>query len=149
VNQPAICHSGLRGFTRPALLILAVCGLASCSRSPDGPPRFVLSGSVTFDGQPVRAGFITLSPSADRGNQGPGGGAPIVNGRYSTPREKGIVGGAYDVRIIGYDGKAAVVEGEELPDGSPLFPPFETTVDLSKSDSVKDFEVPKPAPPTE
>jgi hypothetical protein len=140
VSQPAIRLSGIRGL-RPVLWFLAACALPSCGQTNDGPPRYLLRGKVTFEGKPVPAGFITFSPSADRGNQGPGGGAPIVNGSYATPRDKGIVGGAYDVRIVGYDGKATVMEGEELKDGSPLFRPFETTVDLPKEDSVKDFEV--------
>lgn len=138
---------GKRGFALRNLLILLVCVLPSCGRAPDGPPRFVLRGKVTFDGKPVGAGFITFSPSAKGGNSGPGGGAPIVNGQYVTPRDKGVVGGAYDVRIVGYDGKPTEVEGEKLPDGLPLFAPFDTTVDLSKSDSEKDFEVPKNAEP--
>jgi hypothetical protein len=140
VSHPAFRLSGTRGL-RLAPWILAACALPSCGPTNDGPPRYILRGQVTFEGKPVPAGFITFSPSADRGNQGPGGGAPIVNGSYVTPRDKGIVGGAYDVRIVGYDGKATVMEGEQLPDGSPLFRPFETTVDFPKEDSVKDFDV--------
>lgn len=140
MSQRAIRLSGLRGL-RLALWILAACSLPSCGQTIDGPPRYILRGKVTFEGKPVPAGFITFSPSADRGNHGPGGGAPIVNGSYAAPRDKGVVGGAYDVRIVGYDGKATVMEGEQLPDGTPLFRPFETTVELPKEDSVKDFDV--------
>lgn len=126
--------------------VLVVSALASCSPTPEGPTRYVVRGQVTYDGKPVPAGFITLSPSAERGNSGPGGGAPIVNGRFTTPRDKGVVGGAYEVRITGFDGKPTTMEGEELPDGNPLFAPFTTTVDFAREDSVMNFDVPKVEP---
>lgn len=57
------------------------------------PTRYVVSGSVTYGGQPVPKGFVTFEPDDSQGNSGPGGGAPIENGRYRTTSEAGVVGG--------------------------------------------------------
>lgn len=122
-------------------MFLIVIG-AGCGDTTDGPKRYALSGTVTYDGKPVPKGFITLEPNSEQGNSGPGGGADIVNGKYDTKAAMGIVGGPYKVRITGTDGMPTSIEGEELPDGKPLFLPFETTVDLPKQASVRDFEIP-------
>jgi hypothetical protein len=126
----------------PSLLLLAplVCGCGA-----EGPARYELSGTVTYDGKPVPKGFVTITPDASQGNEGPGGGAAIVDGKYSTDAGKGIIGGPHVVRIVGYDGVPTRVEGEELPDGKSLFPPYQTTVDFPKQDGEHDFAIPKSA----
>lgn len=127
------------------MLLLSGCVLLSgCGQQKiDGPPRFVLSGTVTYDGKPIPKGFITIEPDSEKGNTGPGSGAPITNGKFSTPSETGHVGGPHRVRIVGYDGVPTTEEGEELADGKPLFPTYETTVDLPKANGEQDFTVPK------
>jgi hypothetical protein len=122
-----------------AMLLCAV--IAGCGRSTDGPKRYPLSGTVTYNGQPVPKGFITLEPDAEKGNSGPGG-ADIVNGKYDTRTTMGIVGGHYRVRITGTDGVPVTIEGEELPDGKPLFPPYETTIEFPAAATVQNFEIP-------
>lgn len=119
-----------------ALLLLVGCG-------SDGPPRYGVHGTVTFDGQPIPKGFIKLLPDASQGNDGPGGGAPIENGKYATPSGKGIIGGPHVVRIVGFDGVPTAMGGEELADGKSLFPPYETTINFPKEDAQQDFNVPK------
>jgi hypothetical protein len=123
------------------LLILVVAG---CGGS-DGPVRYQISGTVTYGGQPVPKGFITITPDTSQGNDGPGGGAPIENGSYRTETSKGIVGGPHHVKIVGYDGIATSMEGEQLPDGQSLFTPYQTTVDFPKQDSKHNFDIPKSA----
>jgi hypothetical protein len=135
------CFARVRGCLCLAALI-AMC--AGCGGSTDGPKRYPVSGTVTFNGQPVPKGFITLEPDSDKGNSGPGGGGEIVGGKYDTKTERGIVGGAYKVRITGTDGKPVTVSGEELPEGQPLFAPYETTVDFPADATVRDFEIPAP-----
>lgn len=119
------------------LVLFAGCG------SNDGPRRYQLTGTVTYDGKPVPKGFVTLTPNTDKGNTGPGGGAPIVDGRYTTPKDMGLVGGPHRVKIVGYDGIPTAVGGEKIPDGKSLFPPYEAEVDLPKQDGEQNFEVPK------
>ncbi len=130
----------LVGMTCLAVLWIGI--FPGCDGAGGGPTRYALSGNVNFNGQPVPKGFITLEPDTEKGNSGPGGGADIVNGKYDTKTAMGIVGGAYRVRITGTDGMPVTISGEELPEGKPLFPPYETTVDFPAQISVRDFDIP-------
>jgi len=105
---------------------------------PDGPPRYELSGSVTFDGKPVPAGEMILSPDTTQGNAGPGAIVMIKDGQYQTEPGAGIVGGAYTVQILGFDGVAT----EQSPEGTSIFPTYETTVEFPTENTTHDFEVP-------
>ena len=126
------------------LSVLALlASVAGCGGGDDGPERFKLSGTVTYDGKPVPTGFVTLIPDIAAGNSGPGGGAAIINGRFETSDGKGSVGGPHRIRIVGYSGIPTHMEGEDLPDGVPLFPQFETTATLPKQYSEHNFEIPK------
>lgn len=127
-------------------VIIGVISLFSggCGGPPSGPTRYTISGTVTFDKQPVPKGFITFAPDDTAGNKGPGGGAEVINGKFKTDTGKGVVGGPHIVQIVAYDGISTKVEGEELPDGKALFPTYTTTVTFPKQDTVSDFDVPKP-----
>ena len=120
------------------LVLLLALG---CSGS-DGPVRYSLSGSVRFDGKPVPVGEISLAPDGAHGNKGPGSLVLIKNGHYRTERGKGIVGGAYRVRIVGFDG----VPVGESTEGTLLFPPYETTVDFPRQNGTHDFDLPAGSP---
>lgn len=119
---------------------LVVCGslVLGCAKS-DGLERFKLSGTVTYDGQPVPQGEIQFTPNSREGNPGPGTFLKIENGYYETDLGKGVLGGPYGVRIVGYDGKA----NSESDLGVSLFTPYSEKVDLPKEDSTKDFQIPK------
>lgn len=121
-----------------ALLLFVVSN--GCGKS--GPKNFEFSGTVTHNGSPVKRGFIIFEPDFEKGNSGPGGGAEIREGKYRTPKEKGVVGGAYKIKIVGFDGNPTTESGEELADGKPLFDPYHTTVEFPEEDTTKDFEVP-------
>ena len=120
---------------------LAAGGLMATGCGKDGMELHDVSGSVTFQGQPVPAGTVMFQPDASKGVSGPAGLAIIRDGKYDTSAEggKGVVGGSHLVRIIGLDGKNV---DDMSPEGAPLFPDYEATVDLPKEDSVQDFEVP-------
>ncbi len=121
-----------------ALLIPLLC-LTGCG----GGTGYQVSGKVTYKGQPVPKGYITFAPDGSKGNKGPGGLAMIVNGDYRTEAGKGVVGGAYQIRIIGMDGKPTQESGEELLDGKPLFPPYETAMELPMQNHQHNFEIPE------
>jgi hypothetical protein len=107
----------------------------------DGVRRYHLQGTVTYDGEPVPGGLIMFEPDREQGNSGPATGAPIRNGVYSLPRDKGIVQGPHRVRINGHDNvptKDAL--GEDVA-GTPLFPAFETAFDMPPKNSTHDFDV--------
>lgn len=129
----------LRGVLAAGLLsLLAGCG------GPAGPPRYELSGKVTYGGQPVPAGSIMFAPDKSQGNDGPGASVEIKDGVYRTRPGEGTIGGPHAVTINGFDGKAFQPAGipEINPMGQPLFVNFQTKVDLPKQSSTRDFAIP-------
>jgi hypothetical protein len=74
------------------LLVSAGCGRADYK----GPQRFPLSGSVTYDGEPIDFGSISFLP-ADGGQRVSGG--LIENGKYSVPEAQGANAGKHRVEI--------------------------------------------------
>lgn len=119
---------------------LIACSLLAlgCAKS-DGLERYQLSGTVTYDGQPVPKGEIQFTPNSREGNPGPGTFLKIENGHYETAYGKGVLGGSYGVRIVGYDGKA----NSDSDLGVSLFKPYSEKIDLPKEDSTQDFEISK------
>ena len=101
-------------------------GVWVCGAS--GPERYELSGTVQFQGKPVPAGQIVFEPDSSKGNVGPQGMAEIREGKYDTRGGRGMVGGPHVVRIRGYDRLSL----DEMHPPQPLFPEYETTVDLSR-----------------
>lgn len=120
-----------------AIVLLSLLVIAGCGERP--PTLYHVSGTVTFGGKPVPAGSILFEPDTTKGNQGPAGFARIKEGKYDTRTSgQGTIGGPHIVRITGLDG----IPGEELPEGTPLFPEYKTQVDLPKQNSTQDFDVP-------
>ena len=87
-------------------LLLCWSAVGCGGRNPDG--RFAVSGSVTYDGQPVTNGTIgfgsdSLLPA----------GAEIVDGRYEIPRGQGPQQGTYSVMIYADRPSGRMVPGDE------------------------------------
>lgn len=119
------------------MLIGVGCG------GPTGPETYPLTGTVNFNGKPVPVGTVTLSPDSSKGNEGPGASAGIKDGAFATEDGRGHVGGAYVIRVTGFDG-IPVEGGEGTMDntGTELFPVYEMTVDLPKSEHNLVIDVP-------
>lgn len=95
-------------------------GLLSCLLLGCGSSErlYDVTGTVTWNGKPVPMGLIFLDPDASKGATGRQGFANIKDGKFTTAVEgRGIAGGMYVVRVLGYDGKPR----DELPFGAPLF----------------------------
>ena len=119
------------------LMIAGVLWSAGCGE--EGPPRYNLSGKVTYGGQPVPAGSVTLIPDGAQGNKGAAASIQIRNGTYDSQAEQtGHFGGAYLVRVTALDG----VTSPEMPMGTPLFPDYEFQLELPAEDGTHDFDVP-------
>jgi hypothetical protein len=121
------------------LTISVVIAAAGCEQ---GPLRYNVSGTVTYQGQPLPAGVIYFDPDGSKQNDGPQGYAFIKDGKFDTAETaSGPVGGPHLVRIEGFDGKAR----EEFPMGQPLFADFSQSVDLPNEDTTLDLSVPAAA----
>jgi hypothetical protein len=120
-----------------AALLTGVALLVGCS---SGEKLYDVSGTITFDGKPIPKGLIFFDP--DKGTPGTQGFANIENGMFDTaaPNQgKGIRGGAYVIRISGFDGKA----GPEAPFGQYLFPEHELKKELPAQNQTFDYDVKK------
>lgn len=102
----------------PAIILFAasLC-LIGCEQSPYSN----VSGAVTYKGQPVPNGEIRLTPDSNQGNVGPAVVAMIKDGTYATREGKGIVGGKYQVRIMGYKARIQSDDPTAPEFGPPLF----------------------------
>ena len=120
-----------------SILVLTV-SLLGCG-GPEGPVRYSLEGSVTMsDGKPAPAGEISFEPDSAAGNSGPGSMGQIANGKYSLPKDQGVIGGKYIVTITPFDG---VPFGESLQ-GKPLVKaPYVEKADLPAKNGTQDFKV--------
>ena len=76
----------LLGLVVPAMLL-------GCSSSK----RQSIEGTVTFKGEKVQKGSINFEPI--KGTGGPPAGAPIEDGHFSIPKEKGVFVGNFKVTI--------------------------------------------------
>jgi hypothetical protein len=83
-------------------LIYAAVGLAvqGCS-TDDDLPRQSISGLIRLDGRPLPLGIVHYYPRSTGGRR-PSvfGGAMIRNGRFSIPREIGLIPGKYTVAVF-------------------------------------------------
>lgn len=111
--------------------------IAGCSQS-DSQTRFRVSGTITYDGQPVDFGEVLFTPNGAKGNSGAQGIASISNGRYDTSgsRAPGVSGGPMIVRVTASkDAQGTLLTEQE----------FE--LDLPKSDTTHDIKLEKSAKP--
>lgn len=96
-----------------------------------------VAGTITFEGKPIPKGLIFFDP--DKGTQGF---ANIENGKYDTGiagKGRGIRGGAYTIRISGFDGN----EAAEAPFGQFLFPEHQLSRELPARKQTFDYDVKK------
>lgn len=117
--------------------LLAVLCQGGCGKT--GPTLYPLSGEVKYKGQPVKAGTIQFEPAGEKKDPRGIRTAEIRDGRYELSRDKGVIGGSYNVIISPADG----VPQEEMPHGRPLFPnSYLTKVDLPQEATTKNFDIP-------
>jgi hypothetical protein len=128
-----MCSRFVKAGAAWSLLIVMVV-VVGCG----GKKQHHVSGKVLYNGEPLPAGVIWFDPAPK--NDAPQGYAIIKNGAYNTGKDggRGVKGGAYIIRIEGFDGKP----GNELPLGKPLFTDFQQELELPMADSTQNFEIP-------
>lgn len=121
-------------------LAIMLGGLMGCSSGSNELDRYALNGDVTFQGEPVLNGTITLEPDSTKGNQGPASIAMIKDGKFQIEPIRGIVGGAYVARLTGY-GDTVKNSGPDPDYGPPLFDEYEVRLELPAENSSQSFEI--------
>ncbi|MEZ6064241.1 MAG: hypothetical protein R3B90_00700 [Planctomycetaceae bacterium] len=124
------------------IVALSAFALIGCSGGDSGPPLFNLSGTVTFDGQPLQNGAVFFEPT--EGNTGPTGMATVTDGKFDTSLEgnKGHIGGKMMVKVKAYPAPTA---SEEEVAGPVPFNEWAEAMELPAEDSTRDIAVPKEA----
>jgi hypothetical protein len=102
----------MRTQRRRLVLLLGAILIAGCG---DPNARQAVSGTVSWNGQPLDQGRIYFAPITQGVSEA---GATIENGKYSIPRDLGLVPGTYKVSVFSYDRTGAKVQSEEIP-GDP------------------------------
>jgi hypothetical protein len=102
----------MRTQGRCLALVVGVVLIAGCG---DPNARRAVSGTVSFGDRPLDQGSIYFAPIGQGSSEA---GATIENGKYSIPRDVGLVPGTYKVSIFSYDRTGAKVQSEEIP-GDP------------------------------
>ncbi len=124
-----------------ALGLLMVMALLVGCGSGDSVRQYNISGSVKFNGQPVKYGRIIFDPDRTAGNNGPQGMAEINDGKYDTSSGgKGVMGGKYDVIISGFTDKPNF--NDESVIVKPLFPENKRKAELPNATTTLDFNLP-------
>jgi hypothetical protein len=126
-----------------SLSVVLIVSLAGCGK--DGPERYRMSGTVTFEGQPVVSGTISFEPA----EKGTGGGyAHIMNGTYDTELDgRGHLGGPHSVQIAGFGEPKESDHPDDDVVAVPMFDPISFTEDLPTESTTRNFELPLNAGP--
>ncbi len=135
-------------FAVPTLsLLTAMFAIVGCDGG-DSAQR--VSGSVTFNGQPVESGYITFSPTS----AGQSFAAPIVGGKYSSDKAAAgsyqvLVTATNDAPIAASREEAAKQSAERRKKGPPQHIPENATgngqtVEVKDVDQTLDFALTGP-----
>ncbi|WP_165072922.1 hypothetical protein [Paludisphaera rhizosphaerae] len=113
--------SVLRAYAALAALVLGTFGLSGCGGEAfDNLPREGVTGGVTVDGKPLKSGIALFLPSDPMSPTQ--GNFTIIDGKYSVPKEQGLVPGKYTVKISS-SGTEKKADGPAVNDGAPGMPP--------------------------
>ena len=130
-----------------SIWLAAALSVVGCG-ARDGIERVVVSGSVTFDGQPVEKGQIRFIPVEN--TSGPITVEPVADGYYTTDDVGGVPVGVHRVEIRGFDPE--VYANAPKGPGSPAIPQLlpkkynhesalKATLDSSKSEETLNFDL--------
>jgi len=125
----------------PLFVAVALLLVVGCSSKPK---LAQLSGKVTFKGQPVPAGYVSLAPDVGNGGKGQMRVFQIKDGVYDSSQDTppGLPAGPYFVRIAGFDGKKIPFFGQ----GKQIFNEVtDLYITVPDGKSEKDFVIPDSA----
>ena len=117
---------------------------SGCTGDTNGA-SFNITGTVTYDGKPVPAGYIKFIPKAG----GATGFARITDGKYTTAsgaKKRGIEAGDYTITVDGFDGVSVVDPDDpeqELGAGKQVIDRYMIEKSFLAEDQVLNIDVPK------
>ena len=137
------------------VFIMVLAAVFGCGHH-GGPERVVVSGTVTYQGQPVKEGQIRFYPT--KGTQAPMSGGDIIDGKYVVEAQGGVPVGTHEIRIAAFrpDPRYREYEKSLRPDASALEKPpkqqylpekyntktkLEITIPPGSSGNAKDFQL--------
>ena len=85
--------------------------LVGCGSKPEGPLRASVTGSVTLDGEPLKAGVVRFQPVEE--TSGPQTSINIVDGKFDVDEQSGPVVGQHRVEIESSDDGGYAMDDEE------------------------------------
>lgn len=71
------------------LFVVTTLAAAGCSQN-DGPQTYPVSGTVTYEGKPLKEGQIAFIPDTTKVNVGPPYSCKVVDGKFSGKSTPGI-----------------------------------------------------------
>ena len=114
-----------------------------------GPERVVVSGTVTYNGQPIPKGDIRFMPVATSAM--PMAGAEIIDGKYKVDGRGGVPVGTYKIEIEAYRMKSGAPYPAIMGRGAPRIQYLpkrhnadskeRITIESGSEDIVKDFSL--------
>ncbi|AGA24801.1 hypothetical protein [Singulisphaera acidiphila] len=101
------------------MIVMTSFLIAGCDNGvEDLRAREPISGTVTFEGQPLKEGTIQLQPATQQ--EGVASGGMVSDGRFEIPRAEGPVPGTYTVAIYAAAGTATSGSAEESSPTAPM-----------------------------
>jgi hypothetical protein len=97
----------IRGLA-PLLVLMAFTG---CGGNPDGFERFLVDGTITLDGSPLKSGTITFIAQ----QQGASSSIEVTDGAFHLDRRDGLSPGPYRVEIFSIQPTGKKVPSSEDP----------------------------------
>ena len=118
-------------FTKVFMVLLAIltCGCGGGS----SVERNDVSGTATFDGNPIVFGEVIFIAKHGDDIDAPSGRATIENGEFDTANEgQGLVSGPHEIRVTAYSSKPVHNEDEtvEVEQVEPLFVGYSYETDI-------------------
>jgi len=96
------------------LIAVASLVLPGCGGAEDNLPREPISGTVTYDGKPLKVGTIQFFPASQK--EGIASGGIVTDGTFHVAKNDGPVPGKYSVMIFARDENPEPVTSEgEMP----------------------------------
>ncbi|MFN3158053.1 MAG: hypothetical protein ACE37I_01985 [Rubinisphaera brasiliensis] len=130
------------------LCSLLILGIAGCGGASDTPPLGTVSGTVTWNGEPLQDAYLTFQPETGRASIG----RTDSNGQYSlayTGDKNGALVGKHTVMITtateGYSDESG--EGNDRPAREEILPAkyhsaSELTAEVTSGSNTIDFDLP-------